>query len=105
MTDTPRNPDRRVWLKNAATIAGGAAAGGGLLPAETVSAQVPGAAAPAGPARGPVLALADRNIVETTAGKVHGFARGGIQTFKGIPYGATTTGAARFMAPSKPKPW
>jgi para-nitrobenzyl esterase len=44
-------------------------------------------------------------IVETSAGKVRGFVRNGIVTFKGIPYGATTAGEARFQPPAAPTPW
>ncbi|MFS0776934.1 carboxylesterase/lipase family protein [Neobacillus sp. 3P2-tot-E-2] len=44
-------------------------------------------------------------IVETVAGKVRGTNDEGVYTFKGIPYGDTTEGARRFMAPSKPQPW
>lgn len=44
-------------------------------------------------------------IVETSAGKVRGFVRNGIVTFKGIAYGASTAGEARFQPPAPPTPW
>jgi para-nitrobenzyl esterase len=52
-----------------------------------------------------IIASDENAIVETASGKVRGYTRNQIYTFKGIPYGATTEGAARFMPPSKPKPW
>ncbi len=36
---------------------------------------------------------------ETTHGKIRGVDNNGIKIFKGIPYGASTAGANRFMAP------
>ncbi len=46
------------------------------------------------------IALADTNY-----GKVRGCVLRGIHYFLGIPYGADTSGANRFMPPQKPKPW
>jgi len=45
------------------------------------------------------------NIVETTTGRVRGLFFQGVNTFRGIPYGASTAGANRFMPPRKPQPW
>jgi para-nitrobenzyl esterase len=45
------------------------------------------------------------SIVETESGKVRGYTRRGIVTFKGIPYGADTSGANRFMPPQKAGSW
>jgi para-nitrobenzyl esterase len=42
---------------------------------------------------------------DTTYGKVRGVDNNGIKVFKGIPYGANTTGSNRFMAPVEPAKW
>jgi para-nitrobenzyl esterase len=42
---------------------------------------------------------------ETIYGKIRGVDNNGIKTFKGIPYGASTAGANRFMAPAEPPKW
>ncbi|MBG0859581.1 MAG: carboxylesterase/lipase family protein [Bacteroidales bacterium] len=44
-------------------------------------------------------------IAETQYGKVKGYILRGIYYFLGIPYGADTSGANRFMPPQKPNPW
>ena len=44
-------------------------------------------------------------IAETEYGKVAGTTVNGLHAFKGIPYGADTSGKNRFLPPSKPAPW
>lgn len=47
----------------------------------------------------------DIAIADTVYGKVKGFILRGINQFRGIPYGADTSGNNRFMPPQKPETW
>jgi para-nitrobenzyl esterase len=44
-------------------------------------------------------------VAETQSGKIQGLINAGIRQFKGVPYGAPTSGRARFMPPQKPQAW
>lgn len=44
-------------------------------------------------------------VVDTESGKVSGLESDGVHVFKGIPYGASTAGANRFMPPKKAAAW
>lgn len=44
-------------------------------------------------------------VVETAEGKLRGLVSGGIKVFKGVPYGADTSGKNRFLPPQPVKPW
>ncbi|HKK41314.1 MAG TPA: carboxylesterase family protein, partial [Bacteroidales bacterium] len=53
-----------------------------------------------------VLFIGDKiALADTQYGKVKGYVLRGINYFLGIPYGADTSGANRFMPPQKPEPW
>jgi para-nitrobenzyl esterase len=47
----------------------------------------------------------DVAVAVTQHGKVRGYVLRGVHHFLGIPYGADTSGANRFLPPRKPKPW
>lgn len=44
-------------------------------------------------------------VAETTCGKLRGRTDEGIHIFRGVPYGADTSGKNRFMPPRKPAAW
>src|ERR1019366_2119858 len=44
-------------------------------------------------------------VVEIASGKIRGVVIDKVYAFKGVPYGASTSGAGRFMPPAKPEPW
>src|SRR6266403_241675 len=43
--------------------------------------------------------------VQTTAGRVRGLVRYGVNQFYGVPFAGSTAGNSRFMPPIKPSPW
>ena len=50
-------------------------------------------------------AQAENTIAETAVGRIRGVVVDGMHVFKGIPYGAATSGRNRFMPPVKPMAW
>jgi para-nitrobenzyl esterase len=99
----PRGKLSRRELMKSATVLAGTAASYGLGLASTAEAK--GAPSRYVARSTTLVASPSKNIVETDSGKIYGYLRDGVITFKGIPYGAATEGNRRFMPPAKPLPW
>ncbi len=56
-------------------------------------------------ALGAARAWAASPVIRTRYGKIRGLTDGSVHVFKGVPYGAPTSGANRFMPPKPPAPW
>ena len=86
---TAKNMNRRSFLGRSTAAAGALAGGLGLTNALNAAKEGPG----------------DGPIADTTSGKIRGAVIEKVYAFKGVPYGASTAGAGRFMPPAKPQPW
>ena len=84
---------RRREILKSSLVGCGAALAGGALDSLLAPSVFAGRAESAGP------------IVETNLGKLRGVSTGGVYSFKGVPYGASTDGSMRFMPPVKPASW
>ena len=79
---------RRTFLKESSLLIAGARAAL-TIPFALTAAR----SAPAAP------------VADTTYGKLRGRTEDGIHVFRGVPYGADTSGKNRFMPPRKPEAW
>jgi para-nitrobenzyl esterase len=96
--------NRRRFLETVGTGAAGVTLGAAA--ATPVDAAQARSRAAARDADAPILEVGDDiALTNTTSGKVRGYILRGVHHFLGMPYGADTSGANRFMPPQKPKPW
>src|SRR6266436_8869237 len=96
---------RRGVLRSAAGLLGTTAASGLITAIAQAAPTKKDAGQPAPASKFTIVASDEDAIAETATGKVRGYIRDGVYTYKGIPYGETTEGSGRFQPPQKAKPW
>jgi para-nitrobenzyl esterase len=96
---------RRGLLQSAAAVLGTTAASGLVTAVAQAAPAIGDAGQPTQAGKSTVVASDEHAIAETASGKVRGYIRNGICSYKGIPYGDTTTGRGRFQPPQRAKPW
>ena len=93
--------DRRRFFRVVGAGAAGMTVGASMLASSGCNPSDPGAEED-----GQALFIGDDiAVAETRYGKVRGYILRGIHHFLGIPYGADTSGANRFMPPLPPQAW
>jgi para-nitrobenzyl esterase len=104
---TPFSRGRRTFLGAMAGFSAGVAASCSPKTVQALSAAaVPARPEPAGSCGHSKVVCSDAaTVVETSSGKIRGYERNGVYIFKGVPYGASTSGDRRFMPPAKPEGW
>ena len=115
MSRTPRRPDagapsqtgrevsRRTFVQQTSLAALATVSAGGLL--SSLGCADGGESLHTQGARSEGVASDGFVIAETAQGQVRGVRERGIAVFKGIPYGADTSGENRFMPPKGRAPW
>ncbi|GGL35056.1 carboxylesterase/lipase family protein [Caulobacter rhizosphaerae] len=78
----------------------GLAAAGAVSPALAAAPAAPPRRTPGRPLPNPI-----QPVVETQGGRLRGVESAGVRIFKGVPYGATTAGANRFLPPRPAPAW
>ena len=91
---------RRSLLKGAAALACAAAGPGAVAGARATPSHAQNSQSGA-----PLIARDGDALAVTRSGRVSGYIRRGIITFKGVPYADSCAGPNRFMPPVKPKSW
>lgn len=96
---------RRGLLRSATTLLGTTAASGLVTAAAQAAPTKTDAGERTRPSKFAIVASDKDAIAETATGKVRGYIRSGIYTYKGIPYGESTEGSGRFQPPQKARAW
>jgi len=106
--DCGHTAGRRAFIKSVAALGAGISASAlltGTARGHAASTAPVGGAPKGAFGESDVIASDATTVVDTSGGKIRGFQRKGVYAFKGVPYGASTSGANRFMAPAPPEPW